>query len=105
MEKLLIATLIGAVAGGIDVLPMALRRTSVMTLAVPFTHWIGVAILCAYVRMPIAPWAQGLCVALLTTVPVLIDYSQRKPEAVLPVFGMTLVIGAVVGWATGRFAA
>jgi hypothetical protein len=104
MEKFLLAALVGVIAGAVDVLPMALKKVPLITLAVPFTHWIAVALLTAYVQAPVPSWAKGILVALVTTIPVLIDYSQRKPESVLPILAISIGLGAVVGWATGRFA-
>jgi hypothetical protein len=104
MEKLMFAALIGLIAGAVDIIPMALKKVALAQLAVPFTHWVAVAMLTAYVQAPLPSWAKGILVALGTTIPVLIDYSQRKPESVLPILAISIGLGAIVGWATGRFA-
>jgi hypothetical protein len=104
MTKLLMALLIGAGAGVLDTIPMMMRKTPWHEMAVPFAHWLMLGILIAYVQMPLHPMIKGSIVAVMTTVPTLIAYSQTKPNAVLPIFVISIVLGAVVGWLTNRFA-
>jgi hypothetical protein len=104
MNKLLTALLIGAGAGLLDTIPMLLRKASWPEIAVPFTHWLMLGVLIAYVQMPLHPALKGSIVALMTTVPILITYSQTKPSAVMPIFLISIALGATVGWLTQRFA-
>ncbi len=104
MNKLLIALLIGAGAGALDIIPMLLRKATWHEMAVPFVHWLMLGVLIAYVQMPVHPALKGTIVAVMTTLPILISYSQSKPGAVLPILGISIVLGAVVGWLTHRFA-
>ncbi len=104
MSKLLIALLIGAAAGALDIIPMLLRKAPWHEVAVPFVHWLMLGVLIAYVQMPVHPALKGSIVAVMTTLPILISYSQTKPGAVLPILGISIVLGAVVGWLTQRYA-
>ena len=52
-----------------------------------------------------APLAEGGLIGALNAVPVLITYSQTKPSSVLPVLGISIVLGGAVGFMTSRFAA
>jgi hypothetical protein len=104
MNKLFFALLIGACAGALDIIPMLLRRAAWHDIAVPFVHWLMLGVLIAYVHMPLHPTLKGLIVAVMTTLPILISYSQTKPDAVLPILGISIVLGAAVGWLTHRFA-
>jgi hypothetical protein len=105
MSKLLIALLIGAGAGVLDTIPMLIRKTPWHEVAVPFVHWLMLGVLIAYVQMPMNAMLKGSVVAVMTTLPILIGYSQTKPSAVLPILGISIVLGAAVGWLTQRFAA
>jgi hypothetical protein len=105
MSKLLIALLIGAGAGALDTIPMMVRKAPWHEMAVPFAHWLMLGVLIAYAQMPMHPMIKGSVVAVMTTVPTFIAYSQTKPNAVLPIFGISIVLGAAVGWLTNRFAA
>jgi hypothetical protein len=104
MNKLLIAMLIGAGAGALDVIPMLLRKAAWQDIAVAFVHWQMLGVLIAYVQMPVHPALKGSIVGVMTTLPILISYSQTKPGAVLPILGISIVLGAAVGWLTHRIA-
>jgi hypothetical protein len=104
MSKLLIALLIGTGAGLLDIIPMVLRKAPWHEVAVPFVHWLMLGVLIAYVQVPLHPMLKGAVVALMTTLPTLIAYSQTKPGAVLPILGISIVLGAAVGWLTNRYA-
>jgi hypothetical protein len=104
MSKLLIALLIGAGAGTLDTIPMLLRKAPWHEIAVPFVHWLMLGVLISYVQMPLHPALKGSIVAVMTTLPILISYSQTKPTSVLPILGISIGLGAIVGWLTHRFA-
>jgi hypothetical protein len=104
MPKLLTALLIGAGAGALDTIPMLLRKAAWHEVAVPFVHWLVLGVLIAYVQMPLHPSLKGLLVAVLTTLPTLITFSQTKPSLVLPILGISVVLGAAVGWLTNLYA-
>jgi hypothetical protein len=106
MQKLLIALAIGLGAGALDVLPMVLRKAEATLIASAFTHWVVTTLFIAYIRTPLAPWPwlQGMAVAVLSSLPVLITYSRSHPQSVLPIFAISLVLGGAVGLATARLA-
>ncbi len=105
MNKFLITLGIGIAAGLIDVLPMILRKGEWVTIASAFTHWVVTTLLIRYAIMPLTPWLKGALIGGLSALPVLITYSQTKPESVLPILGISLVLGAAIGFMTARFAA
>jgi hypothetical protein len=104
MSKLAITLLIGITAAAIDVLPMVLRKGEWTTIASAFTHWVVTTVLISYAVMPLAPWVKGALIGALSAAPVLIAYSQSKPSSVLPILGISIVLGAAVGFMTARFA-
>jgi hypothetical protein len=109
VTKLAITLLIGLAAATIDVLPMVLRRGGTnpaewTTIASAFTHWVVTTILISYAVMPLAPWLKGALIGTLSAAPVLITYSQTKPASVLPILGISVVLGAAVGFMTARLA-
>lgn len=106
MHKFLIALGIGIAAGALDIIPMALRRAELHAMATPFVHWVVTTLFIAYMKTPLAPWPwlQGSVIAVLASLPVLITYSRTNPQSVLPILGISIVLGAVVGLATARFA-
>jgi hypothetical protein len=100
MSKLLTALLVGAGAGLLDIIPMLLRKAPWHEIAVPFVHWLMLGVLIAYIKFPMHPMLKGSLVAVMTTLPTLIAYSQTKPGSVLPILGICIGLGAAVGWLT-----
>jgi hypothetical protein len=47
---------------------------------------------------------KGAMIGVLSAAPVLITYSQSKPSSVLPILGISIVLGAAVGVLTARYA-
>jgi hypothetical protein len=103
MTKLLISIGIGALAGLIDVTPMLMRHVDRSTVLSAFTHWVVVGVLTAYIRLPTPSWLNGLLVALLTALPVVVQRANDNPQSALGILTMSIVLGAGIGWATGRF--
>ena len=99
------ALLIGAGAGVLDTLRMLLGKAPWLEAAVPFTQWLMLSVLIAYVQMPVHPAIKGAIVAVMTALPTLITYSQSKPGSILSILEISLVLGAAVGLLTGRYAA
>lgn len=91
------AMLLGVVAGGVDVLPMLLRGVAWRDAAVPFVHWVVTAVMIASVPWPLHPALRGALVALLLALPTLVRYAHAQPGSVVPVLGMTLLLGAALG--------
>jgi len=105
MSKLTITLLIGLAAGTLDVLPMVLRKGEWTGIASAFAHWLVTTVLISYTAMPLPPWLRGAVIGALSAAPVLISYSQTKPSSVLPILGISIMLGGAVGFMTARFAA
>jgi ribose/xylose/arabinose/galactoside ABC-type transport system permease subunit len=104
MSKLLITLGIGLAIALIDIVPMILRKADPYQIGTAFTHWVVVAVLISYSAMPMPGWARGIVIAVLTTVPFLITLSRDHPASLLPVLGMSLLLGAVAGYTIERWA-
>jgi len=104
MPKLAIALFIGVIAGVIDVIPMALGRADRYAMAAAFTHWVAVGVLVSYVQAPVPHWLKGILVSVLSTIPVLVMMMKDKPKSIVPILGMSIALGALVGVVSGRFA-
>lgn len=104
MNKLLIALLIGAGASALDIVPMVLRKAELHVIASAFVHWVVVTLFIAYIHTPLPSWLQGAVVSLLAALPVVIGYSKTNPQSVLPILGISIVLGALVGLATAKWA-
>ena len=102
--KLLIALGIGAGAGLVDVVPMAMRGVNRFSIASAFLHWVVVGATVAYVQADVPPWLKGLLVSVALAVPVIVGRVAEHPESAGGILLMSVVLGAVVGVMTARFA-
>jgi hypothetical protein len=105
MSKLLATLVIGLIAGLVDIAPMILRGTDRIVLASVFTHWFVTTIFISYAVMPVPSLVKGALIGVLSSLPILITYSAQHPERVLPIFAISVGLGAAVGYLTSRFAA
>lgn len=104
MSKLMISLGIGVVAGLIDIAPMLIRKMSGYACLAAFVHWVVLGIIIAYINWPMPSYAKGSLVAFICTVPVVLMVAERGLKAALPILIVSVVLGALVGWATAKFA-
>jgi|SRR5688572_13884966 hypothetical protein len=103
IRQSLIGLVLGAIAGLIDVTPMAMNGVGRSDVIAAFLHWVVVGLVTAHIRLPLPGFATGIAVALLVALPVIGErLSEGRPVAGLLL--MAVVLGAGVGWTTGRLA-
>ena len=103
MNDILIALLIGVVAGIIDVIPMLIQKMNKAANLSAFTHWVVLGLIIPFVSWDIAPWLKGLVIAELSAVPVLFMVGTEDKKAILPIVVMSALLGAAVGAAGNYF--
>jgi len=103
MKSLLISLLIGLAAAAVDTLPMILKKLDRMFILSAFFFWLVLGVLIPRVQLLSSAWLNGLVTALLVLVPLLFLIYRQDREALLQICLTTLVLGAAVGWASGRF--
>ena len=85
MKNILIALLIGIIAGAIDALPMIknknVPRFSIMAI---FTQWVVIGLLIPFVNWEIALWLKGLIIGELGMLPFLIIAFYRSKKSIIP---------------------
>ena len=104
MSKLLIALLIGIIAGAIDVAPMIIQKLDKYANISAFFHWVALGIIISYVQMPIPAYLKGIAVSLLAVLPILVIVSKEDKKAIIPILLMSVILGAGVGITTSKFA-
>lgn len=102
MKKILIAILIGATAGIIDVIPMLIQNLTWQENLSAFLHWIALGILIPCINWRICPWLKGLLVAEITALPIAILMLKEEPIAALPILLFSAVLGSLVGIAGAK---
>jgi len=100
MNRLLFGIIAGLVFGMVDVslmLPLTFAdKTS--ALAAAFASRFAIGVLAATAHIPLVPWARGLVVGLLISLPDAIITKVYAPILITGAIG-----GLVIGWAAARW--
>jgi hypothetical protein len=103
MPKIFLALLLGLAAGLLDVAPMVAHKMNPYACWSAFLHYLVFGIVVAYVPWDMAGWLKGLLLGILLAVPVVVMVSKDDPKSGIPILAMAVVLGSLVGWASGRF--
>lgn len=101
MKTALIGLATGAIAGALDILPMLIARQTRRDIVSAAIHWIVLGLVMAHLATPLPKWAEGMLVALLTALPVVILVAARDRGAVVPMLACSAVLGGLSGLALG----
>lgn len=103
MNRTLIGILVGAIAGIIDVIPMALQKLSWDANLSAFSLWVVVGFLVSVVDLKLPAILKGLLIAILVATPVVIIVAAQDPASLIPIGVMTVILGSGVGLAVEKF--
>lgn len=104
MSKLMMAILIGIIAGIIDAIPMMIQKLDKHATWSAFVHWVVMGIIISYIQIPFSPWLKGLVVAELSAIPVIIIVAKEDKKSIVPILIMSAILGILVGITTAKFA-
>jgi hydrogenase/urease accessory protein HupE len=97
MSKLAISLAIGIGAGVLDIIPMILQKLDKYAISSAFVHWVILGFIISYIKLPLPSWLSGITVAVLTALPVVILVAKEDPRSIVPILGLSVVLGAIVG--------
>ena len=103
MNKILIALVIGIIAGVIDIVPMVIQKMEKPAIYSAFVHWVVLGLIIPFVSWSIAPWLKGLIIAEITAVPILFIVATKDKKAIIPISIMSAILGVAVGLAGAHF--
>ena len=103
MHTILIALLIGLVAGLIDVIPMIIQKLDKTSCISAFIHYFVLGIIIPFVNWDMEPWLKGMIIALLMSLPVMVIVYSKDKKAILPMIIFALILGAGIGMAGTKF--
>jgi hypothetical protein len=103
MHKALLGFALGAVAGIIDVVPMILQKLSWDANLSAFSMWVVIGFFLATSSLRIHAVVQGLLISFLCILPVAIIIGAKEPITLLPIAGMTIILGSLLGWSVRKF--
>jgi Mn2+/Fe2+ NRAMP family transporter len=104
MNQIVIALLIGIVAGIIDVVPMFfMKNTDKYACASAFIHWVVLGLIIPFVQWEIQPWLKGLIIGVIAAVPVILMIFKSDKKSTIPILLFSAVLGIGVGIAGATF--
>jgi hypothetical protein len=101
MRSLFFALALGASAGALDILPMAVRKMQPRSLISAFLQCLVLGLVAAYVRTPLPQWAAGILAGFALALPVVILIAEKEPASVVPVLTTQALLGGLCGLASG----
>jgi flagellar biosynthesis component FlhA len=103
MHNILIALIIGIIAGIIDVIPMLIQKLDKFANLSAFTHWVVLGLIIPFVSWGIDPWLKGLIIGELSAIPVIIMVWKNDKKSFIPILLMSALLGIGVAIAGARF--
>jgi len=103
-RKILCSIGIGAIAGIIDVVPMMIQGLDIYSDVSAFVFWLVMGFIISNVSLPIKNWLKGMIVASISAIPIIILVSAKGLINAVPIIAMTLILGSLLGYLTGKYA-
>ncbi len=103
MNNILIALLIGLIAGLIDVVPMIIQKLDKTSCISAFIHYFVLGFIIPFVNWDLAPWIKGMIISLLMSIPVMVIVFSKDKKAIIPMIIFALILGAGIGIAGAKF--
>ena len=96
-KRIAIGLVIGVVAGVLDVVPMLLQKLTWDANLSAFSLWVVVGFMLATSNLRLPAVVKGIIIAFLCLLPSLFIIGWNNPASLIPIFVMTLILGALVG--------
>ena len=103
MKKMMIAGLIGLVAGLLDLIPLVMVGAPLLNMASILMFWIVTSIFVAHVTLSKNSLVNGLVLSTLKMLPLLMVIYTINPKDFVPMLSMAVLLGPVVGLLNKRF--
>jgi len=103
MNEILIALIIGIIAGIIDVIPMIIQKMDKYANLSAFSHWVVLGLIIPFVSWDISAWLKGLIIAEISAIPILLIVAPKDKKAVIPISIMSAILGIAVAIAGETF--
>ena len=103
MNNILIALIIGIIAGLIDITPMIIMKLEKAANISAFIHYLALGLIIPFIDWGIPSWITGIIIALLTAIPIMIIIYPKDKKAITPMLVFSLILGAGIGLAGAKF--
>lgn len=104
MKKLMISLGLGLSAGLLDVLPMIFQKLDWYSNISAFTQWLVLGFFINYIQIGLKGWLKGMVISLASVLPIIVLVAKNDLFSILPIFGMTTILGSLVGYFGEKYA-
>jgi len=101
-NNIILGTVLGAVAGLLDVVPMVLQRLTWNAELSAFFLWLVSGFMLATSSLRMNPVLKGIVISFLCLLPNVFIIGWKEPLSLIPIGVMTLILGASLGFAYDR---
>jgi len=103
MKKVKAGILFGIIAGIVDVIPMILQKLTWDANLSAFSLWIISGYLIANTNIKLNSSLKGVFISFLILIPSAILIGWKEPFTLIPIFIMTSILGAMLGFLIDRY--
>lgn len=103
-KKVFLGTILGIVAGVIDITPMIIQKLPVHSILSAFSMWVVLGFIINTSALKIKGALKGLLLSLLVILPTAILIAQAEPISLIPIGIMTIMLGLLLGFASDKLA-
>ena len=93
----------GAIAGILDIIPMIIQKLSWDANLSAFSMWVVIGFVLSVTDFKLKGVLKGVTVSLLILLPSAILIGRQEPFSLIPIIGMTLILGSLLGFFVERF--
>ena len=100
--KVIKGTMLGVIAGIIDIIPMMIQKLPTHSILSAFSMWVAVGFLVSTSTLKINGVLKGLLISFLVLLPTAILIAQAEPISLIPISIMTVILGILLGFASDK---
>ena len=93
---------LGVIAGIIDITPMIIQKLPLHSILSAFSMWVALGFLINTSTLKMNGALKGLLLSFLVLLPTAILIAQAEPVSLIPIGIMTVILGALLGFASDR---
>ena len=98
MKTILLALVLGARAGVIDIIPMIIQKLDKYSTISAFVQWLVLGFVITFIKIPgVDGWLKGLITAVLLSLPIIIIVMKNDPKSIFIILLMSALLGSIVG--------
>ncbi len=102
MKKQLIVLIVGLAAGVLDLVPLILVGAPIFNMAAILVFWLVACLFMAKTGLVKNTILNGLLIAVLLMMPLILTVSAVNPKDFLPMLSMAVILGPIAGWIIGK---